>query len=90
MYLCSQQMIVFVLLFQMLGFLVNVFVKTSNYNNVDEHNAEVSKIDILDILWMLSAQSITPLASQSETILMDTHFDIEACPSNTLRHQTTP
>lgn len=45
---------------------------------------------ILDILPTLDAQSVTPLASQSETPTMDTNFDTKAGPLNTPHQQTTP
>lgn len=47
---------------------MSYFVKTSNYDDGDEHKGQVSKtsLNILDILLTICAQSVTPSAYWSD------------------------
>ena len=77
-------------LIHMLGLIMTMFVKILDYDDPDGHKAPPSKMDILDILPMLGAQSITSIASQGEfTDAMDIDSNTKVGPSNTPHQQTT-
>ena len=55
-------------MFQILGLQVNSFVDDCDYDDAKAHMVIASKIDILDIINVISPQHVVPLASQNEAI----------------------
>lgn len=71
----------------MFGLVVNYFIRTSEYKDVDVDRAKVLRMDFVNMLPSMNVQSIAPLALRSKAIAMDIDLDAKASPTKTLRVQ---
>ena len=75
---------------QMLGLQVNSFVDVCDYDEAKSHRVIASKMDIQDIMDVLTPHHVVPLASRNEsTHGLDTDSDGDQDPSSPVKQPTT-